>query len=268
MAKGISLHIGLNEVDPTHYSGWNGALSACEFDAKDMAALAKKQGFIESSMVLTKQATAAVVTERIQNAAKRLTKGDLFLLTYSGHGGQVPDTNRDEDDRMDETWVLYDRQLVDDELHQLYSKFKSGARILVLSDSCHSGTVTRATPPWEAAQPAVRVLPAAVGLATYRENRKLYDGIQKANVGAESTVLKATVLLISGCQDNQVSLDGSRNGLFTETMKRVWSNGKFKFGYKRFRDTIVAKMPPTQTPNYFVVGGTNAEFESQKPFTV
>ena len=197
-----------------------------------------------------------------------MAKGDLFWVTYSGHGGQVPDTNGDEDDRMDETWVLYDRQLVDDELHLLYSKFKSGVRILVVSDSCHSGTVTRATPPWEAAQPAVRAMPGAVGVATYRANKKLYDGIQKANVGSESAVVKASVLLISGCQDNQVSLDGSRNGLFTETMKKVWNNGKFKFGYKRFRDTIVAKMPPTQSPNYFVVGGTNAAFESQLPFTV
>jgi hypothetical protein len=76
------------------------------------------------------------------------------------------------------------------------------------------------------------------------------------------------VLLISGCQDNQYSLDGSRNGLFTETLKKVWSNGKFKYGYRRFRDTIVSKMPPTQTPNYYVVGAANATFESQKPFTV
>lgn len=268
MAKGISLHIGINEVNPLHYSGWNGLLAACEFDAKDLIALAKKQGFVESSMLLTQQATAAAVTEGILNAAKKLAKGDLFLLTYSGHGGQVPDTNGDEDDRMDETWVLYDRQLVDDELHQLYAKFKSGVRILVLSDSCHSGTVTRATPPWEAAQPAVRAMPNTVGLATYRGNKKLYDGIQKANAAAESTVVKASVLLISGCQDNQVSLDGSRNGLFTETMKKVWNNGKFKYGYKRFRDTIVAKMPPTQSPNYFVVGRANPAFENQLPFTV
>ena len=78
MAKGISLHIGLNEVDPTHYSGWNGALSACEFDANDMASLAKKQGFVESSIVLTKEATAAAVAERIQNAAKNSPKEICF----------------------------------------------------------------------------------------------------------------------------------------------------------------------------------------------
>ena len=30
MSKGISLHIGLNRVDPTAYDGWDGALAACE----------------------------------------------------------------------------------------------------------------------------------------------------------------------------------------------------------------------------------------------
>jgi hypothetical protein len=268
MAKGISLHIGLNAVDPAHYGGWDGALSACEYDAKDMLAIANKRGFAASTMLLTKQATVAAVSQAIQNAAKQLSKGDIFFLTYSGHGGQVPDTNQDEADRMDETWVLYDRQLVDDELYKLYSTFKSGVRIVVLSDSCHSGTVTRATPPWEASQPKIRVMPANVGKETYRKNKATYDGIQKANAGAESIALKATVVLISGCQDNQVSLDGSRNGLFTGTMKKVWNNGKFAYGYRRFRDSIVTRMPPTQTPNYYVIGTANLAFESQKPFTV
>jgi hypothetical protein len=268
MAKGISLHIGLNAVDPAHYGGWDGALSACEYDAKDMLAIANKRGFAASTMLLTKQATVAAVSQAIQNAAKQLSKGDIFFLTYSGHGGQVPDTNQDEADRMDETWVLYDRQLVDDELYKLYSTFKSGVRIVVLSDSCHSGTVTRATPPWEASQPKIRVMPANVGKETYRKNKATYDGIQKANAGAESIALKATVVLISGCQDNQVSLDGSRNGLFTGTMKKVWNNGKFAYGYRRFRDSIVTRMPPTQTPNYYVIGAANPDFESQKPFTV
>ena len=82
-------------------------------------------------------------------------------------------------------------------------------------------------------------------------------------------VLKATVLLISGCQDNHVSLDGSRNGLFTGTMKKVWNNGKNAYGYRRFRDTIVSRVPPTQSPNYYVTGGAPiAAFERQKPFTV
>ena len=36
MPQAISIHVGLNEVDPKHYQGWNGELVACEFDANDM----------------------------------------------------------------------------------------------------------------------------------------------------------------------------------------------------------------------------------------
>jgi hypothetical protein len=43
--KGISLHIGLNRVDSTHYQGWDGELNGCENDAKSMAAIARQQGF-------------------------------------------------------------------------------------------------------------------------------------------------------------------------------------------------------------------------------
>jgi hypothetical protein len=42
MPQGISVHIGLNSVDPRQYEGWAGQLTACEADAKDMQALAKK----------------------------------------------------------------------------------------------------------------------------------------------------------------------------------------------------------------------------------
>ena len=268
MAQGISLHIGLNSVDPAHYQGWSGHLAACEFDAKDMLALAKTQGFTSSPMLLTKAATVAAVKTAMTDAAKKLVSGDIFFLTYSGHGGQVPDGNNDEIDRKDETWVLYDRMLVDDELFGLYSLFKTGVRVLVLSDSCHSGTVTRAVPPFIDGSPAPRVLPTAIGSKVYKANKAMYDNVQAQNKAAELIKVKASVLLISGCQDNQVSLDGARNGLFTGTMKKVWNSGKFVGSSHKFRDVIVTKMPATQTPNYYIVGASSLAFEAQKPFTI
>ena len=45
MVKGIALTIGLNFVDPSHYAGWDGQLSACEYDAEDMTDIAKSKGF-------------------------------------------------------------------------------------------------------------------------------------------------------------------------------------------------------------------------------
>src|SRR5205814_796479 len=114
--RATSLHIGLNAVDRGHYGGWSGELAACEFDAQDMAAIAKSQG-MASTLLLTRKGTRANTLAAIRAAAKRLKKGDLFFLSYSGHGGQVPDTNGDEADGQDETWCLYDGQLIDDELY-------------------------------------------------------------------------------------------------------------------------------------------------------
>lgn len=283
MPKGISLHIGLNSVDPSHYldaqgKPWDGRLNACEYDANDMEALAKRQGFATRTKLLTDAATADAVIAAIRQAATKLAKGDLFLLTYSGHGGQVPDTNHDEealptggqDERMDETWVLYDRQLVDDELYALWSEFRPGVRIVVLSDCCHSGTVVRGTGAGAAPKRGrrTRCLPPAVALRTFRAHREMYTEIQAEVPSVESTPLRATVLLISGCQDNQLSLDGDRNGLFTETLKAVWKNGRFSGTYQLLRDTIAATMPPEQTPNYFVVGEDHPSFEAEAPFTI
>ena len=270
MAKGISLHIGLNRVDPAHYEGWDGTLNACEADAHDMQALAKAGGFKPMPLLLTERATTKAVGLAIKKAARNLAKGDIFFLTYSGHGGQVRDTNGDEkDDRMDETWVLFDRQLVDDELYALWGGFKTGVRILVLSDSCHSGSVVRmAPPPMISGGPRARLMPRAVCEKVEAAHQALYREVQAAHPGAEQARVKASVLLISGCMDNQTSLDGEHNGAFTEMLLKVWSRGKFRGNYKRFRETMVSRMPASQSPNYFAVGARNRLFEGQRPFTI
>jgi hypothetical protein len=273
----------LNTVDPAHYDGWDGALAACEFDANDMKKIAESCGF-ESTILLTQEGTAKTVEAAIKSAAKELDSGDLFFITYSGHGGQVPDRNNEEEqDRSDETWVLYDRQLVDDELFALWAKFKPGVRVLVLSDSCHSGSVTRkiedtdavpdvvATAETAAEQsPRYRALPRDKMIATYRKNQELYDDIQKAipSSGKSKPDIGATVLLISGCQDDQLSLDGFSNGRFTEELLKVWDSGAWKGDYPTFHETIRSGMPDDQQPNYFVVPAPNPEFEQQEPFKV
>jgi hypothetical protein len=74
--------------------------------------------------------------------------------------------------------------------------------------------------------------------------------------------------LISGCQDNQLSLDGAFNGLFTGTLLRVWKEGRFEGDYRRFHAEIINRMPSSQTPNHFVIGPSDATYERQKPFVI
>jgi len=279
MPKGLSLHIGLNLVDPAHYQGWSGPLNACEADAHDMQAIATSRGFTPISL-LTAAATRQNVIKEISAAASQLNSGDIFLLSYSGHGGQLPDLNGDEADQQDETWCLYDGQLVDDEIYELLSRFRSGIRILVLSDSCHSGTVVKMayyygsvrSPSLSFDRPnstVYRAMPNDVALRVYQANKATYDPIlndpKLQNVRGQ---VQASALLLSGCQDNQLSEDGTFNGAFTGTLLRVWGGGAFSGSYRDFHARIVRRMPPDQTPNYFTVGALNPAFEAETPFTV
>lgn len=283
MTTGYSLHIGLNAVNPSSYDGWSGTLRACENDARDLAAIAESLGY-QSTILLTKAATARKVVAAITKVAGAMQAGDIFWLTYSGHGGQVPDRNGDEAvadsgeigetaDRYDETWVLYDRMLVDDELWALWSLFPVKSRIVMLSDSCHSGTISKAPGgpgTLRARGPAVasRRMPLDVEERTYSVHRRTYDRIQRSVPPRTAADVKATIALVSGCQDNQESMDGRVNGLFTEQLLKTWDDGAFTGSVKRLRDVISKRMPPTQTPNYYVVGPANRTFLSSRAFSI
>ncbi|MGZ8259419.1 MAG: caspase family protein [Caldimonas sp.] len=290
-AKGLSVHIGLNTVNPAAYAGWDGPLAACEFDANDMAALARAKG-MSPTLLLTKKATRAAVLGAMRSAAKALGKGGFFFLSYSGHGGQVPDVTGEEDDKKDETWCLWDGQLIDDELYYELSRFAAGVRILVLSDSCHSGTVTRAAlmPPVTMPSQRPKLMPAAVAMRTYREHQDFYDKLQKtvadaagarpvdpdaaiAQVAVSGRLtaivqkFEPSVILISGCQDNQTSMDGENNGAFTEQLLRVWNQGTFRGNYANLHARVRSQLPPTQSPNLFTLGPAGP-FLAQQPFSV
>ena len=290
VARGLSLHIGLNSVSGAAYGGWTGPLAACEFDANDMAAIAKSKG-MKPTVLLSKKGTRANALAGMRAAAKALKSGDLFFLTYSGHGGQVPDVTGEEADKQDETWCLFDGQLIDDELYYELSRFKAGVRILVLSDSCHSGTVTRAAPPPNAtATQRPKLMPAAVAMRTYREHQAFYDKLQRDVAKAAGTApvdpdtalagvaisgrlggivktFNPAVVLISGCQDNQTSMDGDHNGAFTEQLLKAWNHGAFKGNYANLHARVKAGLPASQSPNLFTLGKAGV-FLAQAPFTV
>jgi hypothetical protein len=111
-------------------------------------------------------------------------------------------------------------------------------------------------------------MPADVGQRTYEAHKADYDAIQAKVPAFDKSPLEASVLLISGCQDNQTSADGDRNGLFTQTLLEIWDEGKFRGSYRSFAKNIVKKMPPWQVPNFFSTGAPSREFERQQPFTI
>jgi hypothetical protein len=264
----LAIAIGLNKVDPKYYEGWEGPLIACENDAADMLSIARAQGY-ETVPLKTAEATKKRVRDAITAAAARLKTGDTLVISYSGHGGQVRDTNGDEkDDGLDETWCLFDGEIVDDELALLWTKFQPGVRIVVYSDSCHSGTVIKKFEEGGVAETErFRIMPTAVAetLRKLPTHQDLDKGLP-SEINSRSHT-KASVLLISACQDNQLSRDGDKNGLFTGTLIQAWKNGAFKGSYRQFYGAIRKAMPVYQKPNFDTTGVSNPAFEVERPWS-
>ncbi len=272
MKKALSLHIGLNTIDPNHY-GTDGFLRNPENDARDMAQLAKRAGYNTVSL-FSKDATAGNVIKEIEKAAAVLQEGDTFLITYSGHGSSVADLRGDEPDRSDETWCLYDRMVLDDELYRCWSIFRRGVRILAVSDSCHSGTVARLflnkSRMVEVAAGNVRLLPEVIAREIVSRNKLLYESIKLAMPRDIEQKIEASVLLLAACQDHELAGDGyGSNGTFTEQLLNVWNNGKFSGNHKFFLDAIASRIPPGagQKPNFFWATVVDSVFENEVPFS-
>ena len=81
--RGLSLHIGLNSVSPAHYGGWSGDLSACEYDALDLCALAQSKG-IKPTLLLTRNGTRAkTLSDRPPPQGRRAELLSLQLMGQS-----------------------------------------------------------------------------------------------------------------------------------------------------------------------------------------
>ena len=294
MPKAISVHIGLNHVDPGSYGGWDGTLAGCVNDAHDLAVIATAEGF-RTAIFVDRQATAAAVLSAIRAAASRLRAGDVFLLTFAGRSGQIEDID-DETDQprgFDQTWACWDRQLLDDEVHAALAEFARDVRVVVVADSCHSGTTTRnamsPSPPVRTPDGArrARMIPAAVAAGdavrrhgTYvRARRNARAELRRAmaklrtlnrreaGLRKPTACIAARVVLLAGCQDNQVSYDGPGNGAFTTALLAVWNGGRFDGTYPEFVSAIRARLV-TQTPHYLAAGLGDPAWEATRPFTV
>ncbi|MER7050266.1 MULTISPECIES: caspase family protein [Streptomyces] len=266
MATGLSLHLGLNSVDPAKYNGWDGRLVACENDARDMARLARAAGFADTTL-FTADCTVENIVAELRKAAGQLVNGDILMFSYSGHGGQVPNTvgSDDEPDRLDETLVFYDRQFLDDELDREFARFADGVRILTLLDSCHSGSAIE-LPSDEQETP--RLMPIDKQREIYERDKEYFQELQRELAARKGVAEEADALLISACQDNQFAADGRVNGKYTETLLKVWGDGAFQGGYRDFHRDILRRMPRDQSPNLYVSGRPDEEFLGQRPFTV
>ncbi|MES2574275.1 MAG: caspase family protein [Bacteroidota bacterium] len=264
MSQGISLHIGLNILDSNHYNGWDGRLWGSENDAIDMSKIGSQMGY-SNSILLSSKATRNSVISYIKNAAKNLNSGDIFFISYSGHGTQLKDLNNDETDGKDEAWCLYDGMFIDDELYNLWTYFKTGVRIILISDSCCSGTMLQLE---NKIKNTEKFFNNDLAQKVYLNNKSFYDNNYKDIIFSSKNTVTASVKLISACQENETTNDGVFNGDFTSALKKVWNQGNFQGNYSDFHTFISNELIHKQFPNLTNLGLRDKQFDLQKPFII
>jgi hypothetical protein len=136
----LSLHIGVNRLDPAAYAGFAGWLRGCENDATGLASLALSNGYTCLGL-LTDRATWSGCRRALDEAAGRLAPGDEFLLSFSGHGAQLPGAAGE----LIEALCFFDGPVREQQFRAAIRRMAPGVRVRVILDCCYAAGLERAT---------------------------------------------------------------------------------------------------------------------------
>ena len=246
MSKALALLVGLKSLDPGKYGGWDGTngCSGCELDVDSMEAILRPLGYAVTTLK-TSQATADNILHNLRNGLTQLEKEDILVFFFAGHGGQQPDRSGDELDGRDETVLAYDREILDDEFNDLWLLANEGVRVVMLSDSCNSGTNYRLAKDFSDPTPFIAVADSRI-----------------------ASEMKAQLIHMGGCRDGFTSAGCAKGGAFTIAFDNAWDKGRFQGDYPKLHSEVCKRITSRQKPQYNEYGNVASQFTSQRPFAI
>lgn len=235
--------VGINDYP---YDGSD--LNGCVNDARAWAeVLINHFDFSVSDVrvVTDSEATKDNMVSGIKDLLAGVQSGDVLVFTNSSHGTYVAETGGDEP-TYDEALCPYDTAdnlLLDDELRELFADLPEGVNLTVISDSCHSGTVTRAaigdnlpglaTPD----DRRVRFLSPAL-----RGDPVLENPFKALPAPAKYPERKMKEVLLSGCTDREYSYDaligGTYHGAMTYYALQVIRAANYRITYDQLQTRV------------------------------
>lgn len=158
--------------------------------------------------------TRNAILRELNNIVQKSNSAAEIWIHYSGHGSQVVDKNHDEKNGYDSCIVpvdfLTEGFIIDDDILKFIQKIKCPA--VILSDSCHSGTVCD--------------LPYSI--------EYLYGTKFRYTKNNNVSIPNPKIIMMSGCKDNQTSADFYDNqykesqGAFTDSFLRALKQNNYK----------------------------------------
>ena len=177
-----ALLIGIN-YEKTEYE-----LRGCINDVLSVEKRLKNLNCFQQFTVLTDNTKIKPTRDNILKALKILCSnaksGETLFFHYSGHGTYTYDRNGDEKDKKDECIVSIDgKVIVDDEIYDILKTLPQNCNLIMIFDCCHSGTI------------------ADLKFSYLKNNNRV------PRINNTKNDIKANVISISGCRDNQTSAD-------------------------------------------------------------
>jgi hypothetical protein len=258
-----ALCVGIND-----YPGEGSDLNGCVNDAKAWAALLVDHYDFASSdvkILLDAEATKSAMISGLKALLLGARSGDALVFTNSSHGTYVADTDGDEP-TYDEALCPYDTDenlIVDDELRELFAGLPAGVDLTVISDSCHSGTVTRAAvsenlPIRTPDDRRVRFLhPSLIG-------RKILSNPWKATDRSrlKHPQSKMKDLLLSGCTPSEYSYDaligGKYHGAMTYYALQAIRDAEYAITWRQLHSRLGVLLEDGGYPQHPQLEGTTA----------
>jgi metacaspase-1 len=204
MEKTQALLIGIN------YIGQAAELNGCINDVNDIRKILVEKFKVSSSNITMmtdnsprnlKPTRQNIIGTLIQLVIKAYRgEIDKLILHYSGHGFYMMDLNADEVDNWDEVLCPVDYEtngfIKDDLLNSIMGVLPKTCKVFALIDSCNSGT--------------------AMDL-----KYKHKYGDERVTIESDKN-LKAEIIMISGCKDDQYSSDAYISGRFNGAMTKAF----------------------------------------------
>jgi len=215
--KKLYLGIGINNYRQFPLRG-------CVNDVEDLfGTLIRRFGFERGNnmrLLFDQRATKQAIVDRLDWLVSNSQSGDIVVFHYSGHGSQIATRDdKGEVDALDEILIPYDcyldwdKNCLKDNLLGEYDNmlYEKGVIPIFIIDACHSGTMTRDIYRAGYEDRASRFMPIPLDIEA-----RAYRGLNKN----PSLKDKNMGILVSGCQDNQTSMDAFMNGRFNGAMTR------------------------------------------------
>lgn len=176
-----ALLIGIN------YEGTEYELRGCINDVLSVEKRLKELNCFNNFTIITDETNIKPTRDNILKELRKLcsnaNSGETLFFHYSGHGTYTYDRNGDEKDKKDECIVSIDgKVIVDDEIYNILKLLPNNCNMIMIFDCCHSGTI------------------ADLKFSYIKNNR-----IPRIN--NRKNDIKANIISISGCKDNQTSAD-------------------------------------------------------------